>query len=56
MVRELIHDPFLLARKSTPATAADLDAARDLLKSALKHLDFGKHEIIVRINSLDTPY
>lgn len=32
------------------------DAARDLLKSALRYLDFGKHEIIVRINGLDTPY
>lgn len=32
------------------------DAARDLLKSALKYLDFGRHEIIVRINGLDTPY
>lgn len=32
------------------------DAARDLLKSALKYLDFGRHEILVRINSLDTPY
>lgn len=32
------------------------DAARDLLKSALKYIDFGRHEIIVRINGLDTPY
>lgn len=32
------------------------DAARDLLKSALRYLDFGRHEIIVRINGLDTPY
>lgn len=32
------------------------DAARDLVKSALKYMDFGKCEIIVRINALDTPY
>ena len=32
------------------------DAARELLKNALTTLDFGKCEIIVRINGLDTPY
>ena len=32
------------------------DAARDLLHNALKAVDFGKCEIIVRINGLDTPY
>ena len=32
------------------------DAARDLVKNALKSLDVGNCEIIVRINSLDTPY
>jgi len=32
------------------------DAARNLVKSALKHLTFGTCEVIVRINSLDTPY
>ena len=32
------------------------DAARELVKNALKSLDFGKCEIIVRINALDTPY
>ena len=31
MVRELIHDPILLAQKSAAATAEDLDTARDLL-------------------------
>ena len=31
MVCELIHDPFLLARKSTPATNGDLDTIWDLL-------------------------
>ena len=37
MVRELVHDPILLARKSTPATAADLDTARDLLDTLTAH-------------------
>ena len=32
------------------------DAARDLVCSALRSLDFGGCEIIVRINALDTPY
>ena len=39
MVRELIHDPILLSRKSTPATASDLDAAQDLLDTLLAHRD-----------------
>ena len=37
MVRELIHDPFLLARKSTPATREDLPAAADLKDTLLHH-------------------
>ena len=37
MVKELIHDPFLLSRKSTPATKDDLDTARDLLDTLLHH-------------------
>lgn len=32
------------------------DAARELVKNALTALDFGNCEIIVRINSLETPY
>lgn len=32
------------------------DAARDLVSKALQTLNFGKCEIIVRINALDTPY
>ena len=32
------------------------DAARDLVCSALRSLDFGGCEIIVRINALDTPF
>ena len=37
MVKELIHDPILLARKSRPATAEDLPVARDLLVTLLAH-------------------
>ena len=37
MVKPLIHDPLLLARKSTPATAADLPAAQDLLDTVRAH-------------------
>lgn len=32
------------------------DAARELVKNALTTLNFGKCELIVRINGLDTPY
>ena len=39
MVRELMHDPIFLARKSLPATAADLDTARDLLDTLIAHKD-----------------
>ena len=37
MVRELVHDPILLARKSAPATAEDLETARDLMDTLLHH-------------------
>lgn len=37
MVQPLIHDPFLLSKKSTPATAADLPTARDLLDTLMAH-------------------
>ena len=37
MVRELIHDPLLLARKSAPATETDLEIARDLLDTLAAH-------------------
>ncbi len=37
MVRELVHDPFLLARKSLPAGKEDLDTARDLLDTLMAH-------------------
>jgi peptide deformylase len=31
MVKDVVHDPILLAGKSEPATAADLQVAQDLL-------------------------
>lgn len=39
MVRELVHDPILLARKSLPAGAEDLEAAQDLLHTLMAHRD-----------------
>ena len=39
MVRELVHDPFLLARKSAPATKEDQEIARDLMDTLLAHRD-----------------
>ena len=37
MVRELIHDPIFLARKSSPAGPEDLPTAQDLLDTLLAH-------------------
>lgn len=37
MVKELIHDPILLAAKSTDATADDLNTAEDLLDTLKAH-------------------
>ena len=39
MVKELIHDPILLARKSSPATKEDLQTAQDLLDTLMFHRD-----------------
>ena len=39
MVKELVHDPILLARKSAPAGAEDLETARDLLDTLTAHKD-----------------
>ena len=39
MVRELVHDPILLGRKSAPATREDLGAAQDLLDTLIAHKD-----------------
>ena len=37
MVKELMHDPLFLAKKSTPATPEDLPVARDLLETLAAH-------------------
>lgn len=37
MVKELIHDPILLARKSQPATEVDGQIAQDLLDTLAAH-------------------
>ena len=37
MIRELVHDPILLARPSHPAGAEDLQTARDLLDTLKAH-------------------
>ena len=37
MIRPLVHDPLLLARKSVPATKDDLETARDLLDTLVSH-------------------
>ena len=37
MVKELVHDPILLARKSADASMEDLEAAQDLLDTLLAH-------------------
>ena len=35
---------------------AEKDAARLLVRNTIRYMDFGKCELIVRINSIDTPY
>ena len=37
MVRELVHDPILLAQRSTDATKEDLPVAQDLLDTLIAH-------------------
>lgn len=37
MVRELIHDPIILAQRSAPATREDLPVAQDLLDTLAAH-------------------
>ena len=39
MVREIIHDPVLLSRKSSSAAAADVEIAVDLIDTLSAHLD-----------------
>ena len=37
MVKELMHDPIFLAKKSEPATENDIDIAVDLLETLVHH-------------------
>ena len=37
MVRELLHDPLFLGKRSVPATAEDLQTVRDLLDTLAAH-------------------
>ncbi len=37
MVKNLMHDPIFLAKKSLPATAEDLGTAQDLLDTLIAH-------------------
>ena len=39
MIKELVHDPILLARKSEIATKEDLQIAQDLLDTLVAHKD-----------------
>lgn len=39
MVKELMHDPLFLGRKSAPATKEDLQTAQDLLDTLEAHKD-----------------
>ena len=39
MVRELMHDPLFLARRSRPAGKEDIPIAADLLQTLLAHRD-----------------
>lgn len=39
MVRELMHDPLFLARKSRAASKEDLPVGQDLLETLLAHRD-----------------
>ncbi len=39
MVKELVHDPLLLAAKSEEATRQDLQTAQDLLDTLVAHKD-----------------
>ena len=39
MIKELIHDPILLARKSEKAAKEDLQTAQDLLDTLIAHKD-----------------
>lgn len=60
MVKELIHDPILLARKSEVATKEDLQVAQDLLDTLIDHKDgcvgiaanmIGEHKRIIAFDN-----
>lgn len=37
MIKELVHDPIILAQKSSPANESDMQTARDLLDTITAH-------------------
>lgn len=56
MIRQLMHDPIFLAKKSVPATAEDLQVAQDLMDTLLHHKEtcvgmaanmIGEHKCII---------
>ena len=58
MVREIVHDPVFLGRKSTEATAADAETAGDLADTLRANLDrcvgmaanmIGEHKRIIAV-------
>lgn len=64
MVRELVHDPFMLSIKSAGADAGDADTLRDLLDTLLHHRKdcvgmaanmIGVHKRIIVFFDGDTP-
>ena len=64
MVKELVHDPILLSRKSLPAGPEDLQAAQDLLDTFLAHRKtwvgmaasmIGGYRKIIVFDNEDTP-
>ena len=64
MVRELMHDPLFLARKSTEATDEDLATAQDLLDTLNAHKEscvgmaanmIGVHKNIIVFDNEGTP-
>ena len=64
MVRELIHDPILLGRKSETATKEDLPIAQDLLDTLNAHREtcvgmaanmIGVHKNIIVVDNEGTP-
>ena len=64
MIKDLIHDPILLARPSTPATAEDLQTAQDLMDTLLAHKEtcvgmaanmIGMHKQIIVFDNDGTP-